>query len=126
MKIRTRLPTQQLTSITFNNRGYKARPEPVANGILRLDKTKKEMAEYLSAALFSPDKSTLLRAIRKEHLLSWPGLTTSLISKHLPKQVATSKGHLDQEFKNIRSTKNISPYDKGDPDDDIEPPPRTP
>ena len=63
------------------------------------------MAKYLSGALFSPSKSTLLRAIRKEHLISFPGLTTNLISKHLPKQVATSKGHLDQEFKNYGQLK---------------------
>ena len=79
------------------------------------------MAEYLSGALFSPSKSTLLPTIRKEHLIYFPGLTTNLISKHLPKQVATSKGHLDQEFKNSRSTKNVSPFDEKDPDDNIEP-----
>ena len=76
----------------------------------------------MSGALFNPSKSTLLRAIRKEHLSSFPGLTTNLISKHLPKQVATSKGHLDQEFRNLWSTKNMSPFDEGDLDYDIEPP----
>ena len=29
---------------------------------------------------------------------------------------------MDQEFKNLHSTKNISPYDTGDPDEDIDPP----
>ena len=79
------------------------------------------MVQYFAASLLNPSTSTLLRAIRKEHLLSWPGLTTKLISKHLPKRVATAKGYLDAEFKNLRSTKNILPFDKGGPDDDIQP-----
>ena len=33
------------------------------------------------------------------------GLTTTLITKHLPKSLATSKGHLRMEQKNIQSTK---------------------
>ena len=100
----------------------------MANRVLKLDKMKKEIAEYLSGAIFTPSKSTLLRDIRKEQLISLPGLTMNLISKHLPKQVAMSKGHLDQEFKNLQSTKNISPFDEGGPDDDIKPPqePRNP
>jgi hypothetical protein len=36
---------------------------------------------------------------------SWPGLTAAAIRKHLPKSEATTKGHLDQSRKNLRSTK---------------------
>ena len=79
-----------------------------ANGILRLDKPKEELAVYHHTALGSPVPSTLLRAIRRGHLATFPGLTTKLISKHLPKSVATTLGHQDQEAKNIRSTNYFS------------------
>ena len=79
-------------------------PHHQANGILRLDKPRQELAAYHHAALGSPAPSTLLRAIRRGHLHTFPGLTTSLIVKHLPKSLATSLGHQDQEFKNLRST----------------------
>jgi hypothetical protein len=79
-----------------------------ANGILRTDKPKQELATYLHADLGSPAPSTLLRAIRRGHLTTIPGLTTNLISKHLSKSVATTLGHQDQEAKNLRSTKSIA------------------
>ena len=37
--------------------------------------------------------------------MSWSGLSVNLINKHLPKLIATAKGHLDQEFKNLQSIK---------------------
>ena len=63
------------------------------------------MAQYLSGSCMNPTPSTLLHAIRRNHFQSWPGMTTKLISKHLPKCIATGKGYLDQDQKNIRSTK---------------------
>jgi hypothetical protein len=93
-----------------------------ANGILRTDKPKRELAIYLHAALGSPAPSTLLRAIRRGHLITIPGLTTNLITKHLPKSLATSLGHQDQEAKNLRSTKP-PPKPTSSTDEDLEPPP---
>ena len=84
-----------------------------ANGILRLDKPRQDLAAYHHAALGSPAQSTLLRAISKGHLHTFPGLTTSLITKHLPKSIATTMGHQDQESKNIRSTTRIFPDPTG-------------
>ena len=75
-----------------------------ANGILRLDLPKQELAVFHHVTLGSPVVSTLLRAIRRGHLISFPGLTVELITKHLPKSVATVLGHQDQEARNIRST----------------------
>jgi len=75
-------------------------PVQQANDILRLDKRKKELANYHHASLGSPTKSTLLRAIRQGHLITFPGLTTKLISKHLSPTIATALGHHDQEAKN--------------------------
>ena len=78
---------------------------PVANGVLHLDQTKQEFAQYLSAIYMGPVSSTLLRAIRKKHMTTWSGLTINLINKHLLKLIYIAKGHLDQEAKNLRSTK---------------------
>jgi hypothetical protein len=35
---------------------------------------------------------------------TWPGLTSALIRKHLPKSIATAKGHQKQDRQNVRST----------------------
>jgi hypothetical protein len=111
-----------------------ADPPPVhqANGILRLDKPRQELAAYHHATLGSPAPSTLIRAISRGHLHTFPGLTTSLIAKHLPKSIATTMGHQDQESKNIRSTRILpshasTPQDPPEIDSDLAPPiePRT-
>ena len=80
-----------------------------ANGMLCTGKPKQELATYLHAALGSPVPSTLLRSIRKARLTTFPGLTASLISKHLPEAVATVPGHQDQEAKHLRSSKGSLP-----------------
>ena len=96
------------------------KPVPVENGVICLDQTKQELAQYLSATCFGPAPSTLLCAIRKQHLNTWPGLSVNLISKYLPKSMHTAKGHLDQEAKNLRSTRTNQ--EEGDEKEDIEPP----
>jgi hypothetical protein len=80
-----------------------------ANGILRTDRPKQELSTYLHAALGSPAPSTLLWAIRQGHLITIPSLTTNLISKHLPKSIATTLVHQDQEAKHLCLTKTIPP-----------------
>ena len=92
-----------------------------ANGILRLDKSRSELATYYHTTLGSPVNSTLLRAIRRGHLTTFPSLTTQLITKHLPKSLATTLGHQDQEAKNIRSTRLLLPITPED-DPDVAPP----
>ena len=69
-----------------------------ANGIIKIDTTKGELAQYYVAALLSPTKSKLLRAIHKNRFTSWSSLTTKLINKHLPKRLASIQGHMDKEF----------------------------
>jgi hypothetical protein len=78
------------------------------NVIVHKQQTKQQLATYLHAACFSPTPTTLIKAIQNGYLSSWPGLTTELISKHLPPQPATIKGHLDQEAKGLQSTKASS------------------
>ena len=66
---------------------------------------KQDLAAFLDACAFSQQYSTFLRAIQCGHFESWPGLTTTLITKHLAKSLAISKGHLRMEQQNIQSTK---------------------
>ena len=79
------------------------RTTPTAPSEIR--RPKKDLAVFLHGCAFSPFPSTLLQAIRRRHFWSWPGLTESLNTKHLPKSSATSKGHLRMEQKNLNSTK---------------------
>ena len=84
--------------------------------------TARDLALYLHAACFSPTKDTFLTAIQKNHFLGWPGLTSSLIRKHLPVTTATIKGHLRQEQQGLQSTKHSTRFF----DDDMYPlPPST-
>ena len=66
--------------------------------------TKVERMQYLHAAAFSPVPATWIKAIQKGVFTSWTGLTAKAVAKHLPKAIATSKGHLDKTRNNIRST----------------------
>jgi hypothetical protein len=98
-------------------------PPHQTNGILRTDKPKQELATYLHATLGSPAPSTLLRAICRGHLTTIPGLTTNLTSKHLPKSIAMTLGHQDQEAKNLRSTQVHFPAQAPESSDmDLAPP----
>ena len=67
--------------------------------------TQKDFVQYLHCADFSPVLSTWIAAIDNGFFVTWPGLTSDLVRKHLPKSMATAKGHLRQEQKNLRSTK---------------------
>ena len=59
---------------------------------------------FLHATCYSPGKSTLTKAVNNGNLETWPGLTSELISGHLPKPEATIFWHLDQTPKDTRST----------------------
>ena len=80
-------------------------PPNKLNVVIRKRELKSDLAAFLHGALFSPVTSTLTKAIDNNHFISWPGLTTKLIKKHLPKSVATAKGHLNEERQHIQSTK---------------------
>ncbi len=68
-------------------------------------KTLQQQVQFLHEAAFAPSKGTWINAIKKGHFATWPGLNVEIVNKHLPKSVATSQGHLDQQRKNLRSTK---------------------
>jgi hypothetical protein len=65
----------------------------------------KDLINYLHAACFSPVKSTSITAIKNGNFSSWPGLTEHAVEKHLSKSTSTTKGHLNQQRQNARTTK---------------------
>jgi hypothetical protein len=68
-------------------------------------KTLADLVQYFHRACFSPVIKTWTQAIDAGFFATWPRLTSALVRKHLPKSVATAKGHLRQDRKNVRSTK---------------------
>ena len=68
-------------------------------------RTKADLVQYLHRCAFSPVVHTWTKAIGAGFFATWPGLTSELVRKHLPKSLATAKGHLKQDRQNIRSTK---------------------
>ena len=78
--------------------------EEKLNVIIRKHQTKLDLVKYLAACLFSPVKSTLLTAIKKQFLSSFPGLTSNLVKKHLPTLPATVMGHQNQQKQGLQST----------------------
>jgi hypothetical protein len=68
-----------------------------------------DMISFLHKAMFSPTTTTFLQAVKNGHLATWPGMAPENITKHLRKSIATALSHLDQEHKNISSTKPKTP-----------------
>ena len=60
---------------------------------------------YFHAAAGFPTKETFMDAVRAGNYATWPGLTTTLISKHFPDSDETQKGHMKGRRKGVRSTK---------------------
>ena len=90
--------------LPFHNNTNKTTSKHSMNVIIRKNTTKRDLAQYLHACAFSPCVRTFITAINKGHFLSWPGLTTSLVKKHLPRSIFTAKGHMNQERQNLQST----------------------
>ena len=71
------------------------------------------LAAFLHAAAGGPTKATVLAAIQNGNFTMWPGLTPSLIAKHLLPSIATGKGHMKQEQQRLQSTRlesTITPH----------------
>ena len=93
------MPTLQACSTRFNKgTNY------VANNAFAMS-TKPDLAMYYHWADFSPVPSTFISAINKGNFSTWPGLTAELISKHLPKSLATGKDHNKLARQDVRSTR---------------------
>jgi hypothetical protein len=85
--------------------------------------TKSELLQFVHASAFSPVPSTLISAINKNHFVTWPGLTTKAIRRHLPKSLATAQGHLDRQRQNTRTTKAPPPASPEEVQQDLAPTP---
>ena len=72
----------------------------------------KQLIQFYHATLFSPVKTTLLKAIKKGYLRGWPGLTAQAVQRNINVEEATVKGHLNQKRQGIRSTKKNQPTEK--------------
>ena len=75
------------------------------NYIIQKDQPKFKLASYLHACLFSPFLSTLQKAIQQGNLLTFPNINNINFKNALGPTMATSEGHLDQEYSGIQSTK---------------------
>ena len=71
--------------------------------------TKLDIIQYLHRAAFSPIVSSWTTAITAVFYTTWPVLKSALVRTHLPKSIATAKGHLRQDRQNVRSTRNTYP-----------------
>ena len=60
---------------------------------------------YFHPATGYPTKETFTDAVQAGNYTTWPGLTTTLISKHFPNSDETQKGHMKGQRKRVRSTK---------------------
>ena len=80
-----------------------------ANIIVQRQSLQKLITYYYRCDL-SPSKSTWIQAVKDGNFYTWPGLTTYMVQTYYPITAATAKGHVDQEQKNLRSTKpNVIP-----------------
>jgi hypothetical protein len=79
-------------------------PQHQINAIIHKDTSKTQLAQYLYGCCGSPALSTWKKAIKNGNCLTWPGIDTLSLAS-LPKSMASAKGHLEQERKNLQSTK---------------------
>ena len=68
-------------------------------------RNKSDVVHYLHNCSFVLVGTTWTKAIDAGYFSTWPGLTSELVCKHLPKSMDISKGHLQQDHQNVRSTK---------------------
>ena len=94
-----------LWQITLASKPVKSPCIDFANSAISTAKTKSDLAAFLHGAAFSPSKSTFLRAINKGQFSTWPGLTSTLISKQLQPSQASAQGHLRGQQKHVNSTR---------------------
>ena len=86
------------------------RSHPMLSVIIRKNQTKTDLARYLHAAWFFPIKSTWKKGIENNHFSKWPGLTSRLILKHLPRSQATVQGHIRRENKGCNQQRNLTKH----------------
>jgi hypothetical protein len=75
-----------------------------ANSVYDLPSTKQAI-KWMHAVCGYPVKSTWLKAINAGNYVGWQMLTKRNVQKYYPETIETTKGHLNQMRKNVRSTK---------------------
>jgi hypothetical protein len=98
------LPTNDLPVLPDNNSML-----PQMNSAIGAPKAA-ELVVYSHATLFSPAISTLEQALKRGYIRNFPSLTTKKLQRHLPRSIATAKGHLDQVQQNLHLTR-VKPTD---------------
>ena len=68
-----------------------------------------ELFSYYHAALFRPTNTSLLKAIKKIFLKSWPGLSESLLKKHVGKFINTKMENPQIKIQRVQSTIKKAP-----------------
>ena len=71
--------------------------------------TKPELSRYYNSELFIHNKKGLLKATKQGFLKIWPGITESLIKKHLYKSINNTMVHLHMKRQGASSTRNTIP-----------------
>ena len=104
-----RSPTDKLYDIDLNctNPSKGSNVSHKINYIIRQNKTKTDLARYLHASAFSPSISTFEKAVKNGNFVTWPGIENLNFNKLVGNTIATAKGHLDNERKNLQSTKPL-------------------
>ena len=80
----------------------------VLNVILQKNKTKFQLANFYHGDMCSPVLTTLQKAIRNNHLVSWPAIHKINFPLNIIDTRAIDMGHLDQERTNLQSTRNYA------------------
>ena len=75
-----------------------------ANSVYHMN-TLPALVQFLLWACFSPIIDTCCKAIYAGLFTTWPGLTSNLVRKQLPKFIETAKGHLRLARQHVRSTR---------------------
>ena len=67
------------------------------------------LLQFLHMACFSPVVDTWCKAIYTGYFTTWPGLTSRLVLKQLPKSSNTAKDHLRLSRQHVQSTSSQPP-----------------
>ena len=92
-------------------------PKVKPNYIIKRDKNQLELAQYLRRCAWSPAISTLQTCISKGNFITWPGIEEVKFGKLLGTPLPTALALLDQERKNLQSTRVTEDFDEAFPEE---------
>jgi hypothetical protein len=97
-----KLPSHFANLLTINN-------AQKLNVVFSKSTSLTELIKFYQGCCFSPSKATLLRAAQNGNFITWPVSSPHNIIKYYKMTMAMAKGHLNQERKNLQSTKQLFP-----------------